>query len=292
MATLQNIEALIEKYGDTIMMPWADEFLESEGSPRIVIPVPRKKLAGSISDPRNLEHDIQGVSLSLARMGLNCSNNNDETIRSTIDVVTGDFKSGNLVNTYFPKQGQVNDSVNFQWEVDKNYTVHPTVSGLLDKIEEINNQTLYYVARSEQSHSFRSTTMGAISEAFKIFGNIIGSVQGNYIDPEQLGVHMSELLKVTTTTSEIDFEDAKNDQIILLADPKSETDSNGDEQISFKAIAAVKWSYILKIKDYKNKKKHEYYSYYWVKQENMVFTNLELLNEIAKKLGVPTIPLE
>jgi hypothetical protein len=78
----------------------------------------------------------------------------------------------------------------------------------------------------------------------------------------------------------------------LLADPKSEIDSDGNEQLTFKAIAAVRWEYRLEIKDYKNKKKHEYYSFYWVKQENMVFTNLELLNDIAKTLGVPTIPLD
>jgi hypothetical protein len=63
------------------MMPWADEYLESEGSSRIVIPVPRKRLSGSINEPKNLEHDIQGLSSSLARMGLNCSQNNPENIR-------------------------------------------------------------------------------------------------------------------------------------------------------------------------------------------------------------------
>jgi hypothetical protein len=195
MATLQNIDALIEKYGDSIMMPWADEYLESEGSSRIVIPVPRKRLSGSINEPKNLEHDIQGLSSSLARMGLNCSQNNPENIKNTIDIVTGGFKPGNLVNTFFPQKAKSSNAEDFQWEVDKNYAVHPTINGLLEKLEEIQKQNLYYVAHGDTSHSFRSTTMGAISDAFKIFGQVIGYVQGNYIAPEQLGVEISELMK-------------------------------------------------------------------------------------------------
>lgn len=86
---------------------------------------------------------------------------------------------------------------------------------------------------------------------------------------------------LTETTNE-DFEQNKDDSIILIANPKRDPVDN--ELISLQAVAAVNWSYHFKVRNYKDKKTAYKSSYYLIEQKNVIFTDIGILELVVEKI--------
>ena len=285
MEHLQNIDALITEYGYSIIMPWADESSPVAFGLGGMKPPRRITFKGSIKQANSLNVNYNEISTSLQRFGLTCSNNNPELIKANLRTVVEGLPTGTLLDTFvnsgnIASFGPTESPKPYQWQADGLSEFKSLLDIVMANIDKVKRDNLYYISSNRVENSFRSSTIGSIVNVFRAAGTIIGSVQGNNIDPAQLGAQIGDLLVNLSETTAANFNQTNNSNMTLIADPKTDADGNQ----TLRAVASVAWTYHFLINDYKDKKVNEHSSYYLITQNNVIFTDTNILEKVANKL--------
>lgn len=257
------------------------------------------EITGSLVPPKNTEINYDGISQKFSALGLVCSNNTPANVRANTNAVVRSLpnigKSLNNTYTGLPDRSPATvlaamsmpskfaeKKKDYQWQADSLNSLNSQIQLMLTKYQLIKDKNLYYVSEHTVDNSFESSTVRSIVEVFKAAGNIIGHVQGNHVDPEQLGAQIGDILNNLSETQGIDF-DEQNQGIMFLTAPAQE---GSDGKKTTPAIAGVSWQYHFTLHDYKDKKGEKHKSTYKIKQHSLVFTNLDILykvyNEVLK----------
>jgi hypothetical protein len=216
------------------------------------------------------------ISKKLAIVGLDCKENTPEKVGQYAQEIKDATHSGSSGGISMVVAAPRDEAKDFEYSVDNSNTAFNMMKKLLDNVDKIQANGLYYVATHEVSNTFKSTTLGAIKQAFSEVGKTIGQVENGTIDPGQVVALMGNVIETLTDTTSNDFHHSGTQMLFCVA---KSTDSKTSP-----VICGVHYSFEMSVHDVTNKKRKEHDSSYSVKQSNMVFTDGEIFKHVYDKL--------
>ena len=216
------------------------------------------------------------ISNKLAKAGLDCKENTPEKVGQYAQEIKDATHSSSPGGTTMIVAAPRDEAKDYEYSIDNSNNAFHMMKKLLDNVDKIQADGLYYVASHTVSDTFKSTTLGAIKQAFSVVGKTIGHVQNGSVDPGQVVALMGNVIETLTDTTSNDFHHSGTQMLFCVA---KSTDSK-----TAPVICGVHYSFEMSVHDVANKKKKEHDSSYSVKQSNMVFTDEEVFKDVYDKL--------
>ena len=185
------------------------------------------------------------ISKKLAKAGLDCQENTPEKIGQYAQEIKDATHGSSSGGTTMVVAASRDEAREFEYSLDNSNTAFSMMKKLLDNVDKIQADGLYYVATHKVSDTFKSTTLGAIKQAFSEVGKTIGDVQNGTIDPGQVVALMGNVIETLTDATSNDFHHSGTQMLFCVA---KSTDSK-----TTPVICGVHYSFEMSVHDVTNK---------------------------------------
>jgi hypothetical protein len=230
----------------------------------------------SLRPPANTTVDYAEVRQGLSNIGLNCSQNNDQTVNQVINNVTNACPSGG----FGMRMSTEEDPPAWHWTIDQSVTWSSFMQVCLAKHAIISQNNIYPVTYNTISASNKQSTQVVLNDLFTDIAKIAGDLAQGSVDIPQMVKTISEQVGGMTTQSSSNYHAEKNNEITFFTSAEMAADNQS------KAIAGSIYNYVIDINDYKNKKSVTHSFAYKVEQWSMIFTDetvfMNVYNEVSK----------